>query len=246
MKPEVLKMPQPEPNGFVKTLNNMGYMTSTLDPFSAAFVNFAPGAPGPALDIGAAYGVATIAALNGGAHVVANDVDPRHLEILLERTPSQQRNHLELKAGSFPEDVDFSPKAFGAILVARVFHFFPGVLIETAVQKLYQWLNIGGKLFIVGETPYLKNFKKFIPIYEARKQKGDFWPGYVEDVLSIAPERGKSLPPKMNFLDPEVLNRVLTQAGFFVEKAEMFARPDFPEDLRLDGRESVGAIAIKK
>ena len=47
-------MPKPEPNGFVRTLNNMGYMTSGLDPYSQAFVDFAPGAPGPCLDVGAA------------------------------------------------------------------------------------------------------------------------------------------------------------------------------------------------
>jgi len=58
-----LCMPAPEPNGFIQTLNKMGYMTSTLDRFSQAFVDFAPKAPGRALDIGAAYGVAASLAL---------------------------------------------------------------------------------------------------------------------------------------------------------------------------------------
>ena len=34
-------MPEVESTGFIKTLNNMGYMTSTLDEFSQAFVDFA-------------------------------------------------------------------------------------------------------------------------------------------------------------------------------------------------------------
>jgi hypothetical protein len=49
----------------------------------------------------------------------------------------------------------------------------------------------------------------------------------------------------MHFLDPEVLARVFTAAGFIIEKAATFARPEFPKDIQLDGRESVGLIAIK-
>ena len=63
--------------------------------------------------------------------------------------------------------------------------------------------------------------------------------------MAIAPERGASLPPKMHFLDPEVLTRVFAKAGFIVEKAHTFARPEFPKDIQLDGRESVGIVARK-
>jgi hypothetical protein len=49
----------------------------------------------------------------------------------------------------------------------------------------------------------------------------------------------------MHLLDPEVLTRVFREGGFQVEEASLFARPEFPEDLRLDGRESVGVIGVK-
>lgn len=238
-------MPDPESNGFVKTLNNMGYMTSTLDPYSEEFVRFAPQAPGPALDIGAAYGVATLAALKAGARVCANDLDPRHLEILFARTPYEQRGRLELKCGSFPDGIEFTTSSLGAVLIARVLHFFDGPAIERSARKLFEWLAAGGKAFIVSETPYLKNFQSFIPIYEKRKRSGDPWPGFVADVMAIAPERGKSLPPRIHFLDPDVLRRIFSQAGFAIEKVGTMPRPDFPEDLRLDGRESVGLIVRK-
>ena len=91
-----LDMPTPEVSGFVRTLNNMGYMTSALDPYSLAFTTFAPAAPGPALDIGAAYGIATLAALAGGARVIANDIDARHLDILSSRAPQEFRSRLVL------------------------------------------------------------------------------------------------------------------------------------------------------
>ena len=40
--------------------------------------------------------------------------------------------------------------------------------------------------------------------------------------------------------------RDLLAAGFVIEKLGTFARPEFPPDIQLDGRESVGLIARKK
>lgn len=242
---EDLKMPQAEPNGFVPTLNNMGYMTSTLDVYSQKFVEFAPVAPGPCLDVGAAYGVATLAALERGAHVIANDLDERHLEILKARAPEELRNKVQLRAGSFPDDLEFAPGSLGAALLCRVLHFFDGPSLSKAAGALYSWLRPGGKVFAVAETPYLRNFTTFIPIYEERKKTGAEWPGFVDDVMAIAPFRGKTLPPQIHFLDPDVLRAVFRDRGFIVEEVGTFARPDFPEDIRLDGRESVGIVATK-
>jgi len=242
---DLIKMPEAEPNGFVRTLNNMGYMTSQIDVFSREFVEFAPHAPGPALDIGAAYGVATLEALREGARVIANDIDGRHLEILRDRAPEGDRDRLELLPGAFPEGLKLESGAVGAVLICRVLHFFDGSMLDNAAQELFRWVAPGGKVFVVAETPYLKNFQSFIPTYEARKAAGDPWPGFVDDVMAIAPDRGASLPPKMHFLDPEVLSRVFRQAGFIIEKAQTFARPEFPEDIQLDGRESVGLVARK-
>lgn len=239
-------MPTPEPNGFVRTLNNMGYMTSTLDPISAAFVAFAPVAPGMVLDVGAAYGVATLAALAAGARVVANDLDERHLHILATRTPASARERLTLCPGAFPETLDFPPAQLGGVLLARVLHFFPGERIRKGLQRLHTWLAPGGKVFVVAETPYLGNFRDFIPTYEARRQAGDPWPGFIADVMAVAPERGRFLPPQVHWLDPTVLTREFCAAGFLVEQADFLARPDFPADLQLDGRESVGIIARKE
>lgn len=238
-------MPTPEANGFVKTLNNMGYMTSTLDPFSTEFAKFAAHAPGPALDIGAAYGVASLAALGQGAEVWANDCEPRHLEILAARVPPALRPRLRLLPGRFPDELELSDGSIGCALICRVMHFFDGPKIEESAHKLLRWLAPGGKVFVVAETPYLKNFRAFIPIYESRQQANQPWPGLVEDVAAIAPERGASLPSRMHFLDPAVLSRVFAAAGFEIETARTFARPDFPEDLQLDGRESVGLTARK-
>lgn len=239
------EMPQAEPGGFVKTLNNMGYMTSGLDPYSQAFVDFASKGPGPALDIGAAYGVAALAALEAGAAVYANDIEPRHLRILEQRASAMDRPRLTILPGVFPDGLTFCPGSFGSILVARVLHFFDGPMIERSAEKLFEWLSAGGKVFVVAETPYLRNFKAFIPVYERRRRSGEPWPGMVDDVMAFSPGRGKSLPPRIHFLDPEILARVFLRAGFRIEKAATMPRPDFPPDLQFDGRESVGVIAEK-
>src|SRR5262245_32852905 len=112
--------------GLIPTLNQMGWMTVGLDAFSQAFVDFAPTAPGPVLDIGAAYGVASIAALNKGARVIANDLDPRHLEILRDNAPSAYARNLSLRPGAFPDELDFEEDSLGGILACRILHFFDG------------------------------------------------------------------------------------------------------------------------
>lgn len=240
-----LKMPLPEPNGFVVTLNQQGYMTSTVDVFMQSFIDFAGTINKPVVDIGAAYGVATIPALVKGATVIANDLDERHLLILRERVPETLKEKLSLYPGRFPDELSFKSSSIGAFMIARVVHFFsPEKLIESA-EKLFEWLDVGGKVFLTAETPYLKNWESFIPIFEQRKKEGNLWAGFVDDVMKYAPERGKFLPKTMLFLDPSVLRIVFENAGFEIEKVDFLSRPEFPEDLRRDGRESVGLICKK-
>jgi hypothetical protein len=236
----------PSSGGWIPTLNNMGYMTERLqDPFSHAFVEFSTIAPGPSLDIGAAYGVATLEVLRRGGIAIANDLEEKHLEILASRTPRGLRKNLILRPGRFPDEIDFESGSLGAVLVSRVFHFFEGPLIERSARKIFSWLAEGGRVFVVAETPYTGYFIRYAPIYEERKKRGDRWPGFIEDLPKYNTSRETSLPPQMHVLDPEILTRVFHEAGFTVEKSEIFARPDFPPDIRLDGREGVGLIAVR-
>lgn len=229
---------------FVPTLNGMGYMTQQRDRFMQAFVDFSARQNSPVLDVGAAFGVATLAALEKGATVIANDLDSRHLAQIEELASEQWRSRLTFCLGEFPQ-IDIDRQSLGAILVARVLHFFTGPQIEVAVAKMGSWLQSGGKVFITAETPYLKNFQSFIPQYENNVREGKPWPGWVEDVSQVDPVRAQKLPQSMNMLDPEVLRDVFEKQGFIIEEATYFSRPEFPPDLQWDGRESVGLIALK-
>ena len=102
---------------FVQTLNSMGYMASSLDAVSKQFIRSCK-PQSVVLDIGAAYGVAALEALKNGAHVVANDIDDRHLNILKSRCPSCLVQNLTLAPGCFFGQELFGGNVFDNILMA--------------------------------------------------------------------------------------------------------------------------------
>ena len=53
------------------------------------------------------------------------------------------------------------------------------------------------------------------------------------------------MPEFFNFLDKDILTSIFEEKGFIVEQSNYVNRDDFPESLRLDGRESVMLIARK-
>lgn len=56
-------LPKSSVAGLVPTMNNTGWMTEGLDDFSQAFVDYAAASREESLDMGCAYGVATLPAL---------------------------------------------------------------------------------------------------------------------------------------------------------------------------------------
>ena len=237
-------MPEQVYPGFVPTLNGKGFMSTRVDAYMEAFIAFAKTSPLPVADIGAAYGVATIPALEAGARVIAVDADERHLEILKQRVPSAYAERLQTIAASFPEGLSFAGDSIGAFLVSNVLNFFSPESLPLAARRLFEWTIAEGKVFIAAGSPYFGGSKPFIPVYEARKRAGHPWPGYLTDIPTYAPF-WKDMFSEMLLLDPGTLSRVFEQAGFIIEKAELLARPDLPPSLQLDGRESVGLVARK-
>lgn len=228
------------------TRNRMGWASCELNEVSEMFVRFSPHAPGPVLDLGAGYGVASLAALQAGARVIANDLDPRHLEEL-QAQAHEWKDRLLLRPGRFPQDLHFAPHSLGAVLAANVFHFLNGKLIERGLRAIARWLAPGGKLFVVASTPYQSAFESFIPEYERRGQAGVPWPGWIVKVTEYCFHRQVSqMPRSIHLLDDQVLARAVTAAGLKVECAWFFRRRDLPEQLHWDGRETVGLIASQE
>jgi SAM-dependent methyltransferase len=183
MNPSLAPLPSvscpPVKDGLISTLNKMGYMMVRPEAFNQAFIDFAATAPAPVLDIGSAYGLSTVLALEQGATVVANDLDARHLEILLSKVRPQDQGRLQLMPGRMPEDLTFPNNSFSAVLASRVLNFIHPVELPQTFRLIYQWLQKGGKFFFLGGSPYAGTYTSFLLQYQHNKQIGVFWPGYI-------------------------------------------------------------------
>ena len=229
------------------TLNGTGFMFEVLDEFADDFIHYAGTTADPVLEVGCAFGVASLPALASGARVVACDMEQGHLDILRDSAPAEQRGRLECVQGQLP-GVDFEAEHFGAILCSRVLHFLDGSAVDASVRNMHRWLKPGGRLYLVADTPY-GIWRKFIPVFEARRARGDRWPGLMialENYLpNVPPDRPINGPPFMNLLDTQLLMRTCEEAGFQIERASFIDRSDFVGLGRMDGRENAGVMAVK-
>jgi hypothetical protein len=240
------KMPDAIDGKLIPTLNKMGYAAIFLDKYSEQFVKYSTRIAGPVLEVGAAYGITTLALLKAGAFVIANDIDPRHLKILSQKVPTELHKHLTLYPGHFPHELNFSENSLGGILASNVFHFLDGETIELAITKLYKWLKPNAKLYIVADTPYNKLLEQAIPDYEERVKNAVKWPGTMPNIQEyLPPKLINRVPDFMHFLTPEVLSNALIKGGFKIEEAATFPRIYYPIEEQLDGREGMGIIAKK-
>ena len=233
--------PEATVRGMVPTLNNKGFMSPSLDPVSAAFSLYAGQTDGWCLDLGCAYGIATLAALDQGARIVACDMEQGHVGILLSEVNDTHKNCILGAVGEMP-DVAFHAESFAAVLCSRALHFLDGEGIEKSVRAIADWLIPGGKAFLIADTPYTGFWSGGAANYEKRKEDGDPWPGFIPDVTVYLPDnaRTKGLARHLNPMDPDILARVCTSAGLKVEQAAFLGRPDQP-----DSKTHAGVIAQK-
>lgn len=228
--------------GAIATLNSTGFMLEHLDEYAEAFVRDAAARnPQECLDIGCAYGVASLRALELGARICACDMEIGHLDVVRQRTQASQLPRLRTQVGTLPQ-VDFPAGSFGAVLASRVLHFLDGPDLRTALRKMHDWLVPGGRLYLVGDTPYMPSWRANLPVYEAARDRGDDWPGMIAD-FSPFRQSGATGPAFLNTLTPQVLARECQVAGFSVLRADWFAMHRLGADS--NGREHAGCIAVR-
>jgi SAM-dependent methyltransferase len=217
--------PQPRPPAFEQSLNATGCTIHKLDEISQSFVDFAAAhAPQMVVDIGAGFGVATLAALRAGATVIANDIEPHHLAALESRVPDADRSRLTLSPGCFPDSPELLEESAAAVLLSRVLHFFDGPRIELSVRAVRRWLRPGGKAFVICDSSIFLNQPPLREAYERQKAAGHAWPGFVRGVHALLPQRARFIPDQLHYLDPQTLAGVFKAAGFEIERTELFVR----------------------
>ena len=138
---------------------------------------------------------------------------------------------------------------FAAIHASRVIHFLKPEDVRKTIQKMYRWLQPGGKLFLIADTPYIGYWASKAPDYETRKAAGDLWPGYIDDVSKFFDARDTDgAPPLINSLDPDILRRECSAVGLCVEKVGFFEGSFTDQEIKGSkraGKEHVGIIAVK-
>lgn len=241
-----LNMPAPVSEHLVMTLNGSGPATMYMDDYAKQFIQYAAEQTAPVLELGAAYGFVTIAALKAGATVIANDIEPRHLQILYNKTPEDCHERLTLMPGAFPRDLNLPAQSIAGCYIARMLGYLDPSQLQLGFEALFACLKTNAKLFIIASPPYKAIFRNTIPLYEQRIQENKLWPGYFTDLKQlVGGQYGPYVPDRLHFLDDIVLTRELERVGFVVEKAELFARKDLPRKALWDGREGVIAIGRK-
>lgn len=233
----------------IPTKNKMGFSTQVLDQeYSQKFIDYIKKLSSPhVLEIGPGYGTATCLALSVGAFVTAHDLEAQHLDILKKRVSPDLLPRLTLKAGKFPQDSGFYENHFEAILMSQVLHFLTSQEIEQGVSLLLKWLKPGGKIFLTAISPYIGVLKKFLLLYQERKQQGVSWPGEIEDLREYCNHPCCEINPNfIHVFDPDVLRFHFSRLGFKVEKTDYYPIWNGKEpEFKNDGRECVGIIALK-
>lgn len=231
----------------ISTKNKKGF-TYTLTSFGKAFIHACSKATRPVVDIGAAYGIATIPALQAGAAVIAVDIEESHLLSIANAVDASTQKLLTPIIDKFP-DFNLKNESVSAVYMSQVLPFLTGREIEYGIKKVYDWLIPGGEVFVVTFTPYIEHVSSFIPMYEERKRNGVRWAGYIDDLSRFSSHENiyRHLPNQIHHIGLEDLKWVFETTGFVIKEARYFGEEEgpLPEGIQMDGRERIGLIAYK-
>ena len=216
-----IKKPEPASDGRIMTLSKYGYATEGLIGPSKDFVEYASTCKLPVLDVGAAYGEATVAALKKGATVIANEVCQESLEYIAKRKDlnDDDRKRLYLKQGFLPFGIDFTENSLGAVHCSRVMHYFKPDDVEGMFKKVHEWLAEGGRFFLITSSPYhWVTPKGFYKEYEKKLKEGVKFPGVITDFSYRENDSYKIGQQYNHAMDPNLIFRLATENDFMIKQ----------------------------
>ncbi len=205
-------------------MNNMGSMFFKSDPALTAFLDHVERSKGYFADIGAAYGYSILEALKRGGHVMAIDLDQRHLDELLYACPASYQSRLDIQCGHFPNTLALPDSTFEGILLSRVLIFLTPSEISIALAKMYTALKPGGIVYIASPSPLAQEWEPLKFLYEQQKSEGLLWLGRIENLWELIPEERAILPNTIQLIDTDSLDQGLRHAGFNIERCDYYPK----------------------
>jgi SAM-dependent methyltransferase len=227
----------------IATLNDNGAQMCFTTEITEAFLEHCLGPNCTyVLEIGCAYGVKASQIVQTGVFLVANDIDPRHLNIMKECFDQLSKTSPDFKnvryiEGNFAtvNQEQIGTRKYDAILCESVLHFMRPEEVRQTLNIFNTSLNKGGKVYITVVSHYLQPFRE---TFEANKTNGMEWPGLFEDLEGIS-------PVIYNVVDEEILARELKNAGFKIVTLKYIPKPLLEKEYQHNNRDWLIAIAEK-
>lgn len=198
------------------------------------------------LEVGCAFGIKSAQIVQTGVHLVANDIDARHIEIAKNAFSKLAKQNSNFANATFhvgniakAKLENLGNKKFDAILAESVLHFMRPEEIRMALHQFNEMLSEQGKLYLTIFSPFTGGFiEAFLKNKEAKLE----WPGFFEDPAIISPILINSAKPYHVF-DDETLARELNLAGFKIINMKYIEKQYSEEKFKVDGRDWLIAIA---
>ena len=217
-------------------------MTETLDEMSTAFTDYAGTIDDEALDIGCAYGIATLQALRTARESAPATSNPS------TSTSCCSGYRISTRRTSGPSPDRCRRSIFRLAVSAPSSHhasciFCPGADVEQTVRKMYDWLRPEGRVFLIADSPYtrpLAGRRTRIRTTQGRRRSVAGLARRLHAVLPDNMQVSKD-PAPINPMDPDILRRVCEQAGLEVIEARWLSSGT----KYATGRDHAGVIARK-
>jgi 2-polyprenyl-3-methyl-5-hydroxy-6-metoxy-1,4-benzoquinol methylase len=238
-----------EKNKLIPITNGFGWTSAIPNQITVEFLKFIGERRSLSpivIDIGVGLGVAALPALRAGAVVVANDISEAHLNHVCELATaegfSKKIRPLNAALPKLPEI-----KGLSAVHCSNVLHFLSSSEIREAAKWMFNSTMPGGRIFIQTLSPYAGHFQMYLPIYESRKQRKERWPGEISGAKNFVIASLRDMTPDfMHVMEIEYLSSLFSDAGFEVIYCDYYSRHGLPEPCRLDGRENLGLISVRR